>query len=142
MLNKTTMSLQTNLSLSSFCIRDPFRAHREHMRQMMRSFSEPFGGPVMPSITDGRRPNRDLGEQAGSSQALRGEHRVSSWIWESTLALFISSLVDPSRTFVYDDNTTHQTVWATHVTQSLVATTCALCTKGGYNKTPKKSVWM
>lgn len=54
---------------------DPFRAHREHMRQMMRSFSEPFGGPMMPSLTDGRGPSQDLDEQAGSSRPLRGEHR-------------------------------------------------------------------
>lgn len=80
------------------------------MRQMMRSFSEPFGGPVMPSITDGRRPSRDLDEQAGSSRVLRGEHRVSGWISESTFVVFISSLVDPSKTFVYYDNMTNQTV--------------------------------
>lgn len=73
------------------------------MRQMMRSFSEPFGGPEMPSVTDGRRPSRDLEEQAGSSRPLRGEHRVSPWISGSTFVLFISSLVDPSKTFIYYD---------------------------------------
>ncbi|XP_061684065.1 myeloid leukemia factor 1 isoform X1 [Syngnathoides biaculeatus] len=41
---------------------DPFRAHRDHMRQMMRSFSEPFGGPCMPSITDGRQRGHDTAE--------------------------------------------------------------------------------
>lgn len=46
------------------------------MRQMMRSFSEPFGGPIMPSITDGRHHGgRDLGEHPSSSHALRNEHR-------------------------------------------------------------------
>lgn len=54
---------------------DPFRAHREHMRQMMRSFSEPFGGPSMPSIMDGRSRGRDMAEHHSSSQALRDEHR-------------------------------------------------------------------
>uniref|UniRef100_A0A672HR75 Myeloid leukemia factor 1 n=2 Tax=Salarias fasciatus TaxID=181472 RepID=A0A672HR75_SALFA len=55
---------------------DQFRAHREHMRQMMRSFSEPFGGPIMPSITDGRHHGgRDLAEHPSPSHALRNEHR-------------------------------------------------------------------
>ncbi|XP_070685249.1 myeloid leukemia factor 1 [Pempheris klunzingeri] len=57
---------------------DPFRAHREHMRQMMRSFSEPFGGPLMPSITDGRNRGRDMVEHSGSPQALTGGHRDMS----------------------------------------------------------------
>ncbi|XP_019943530.1 myeloid leukemia factor 1 isoform X2 [Paralichthys olivaceus] len=54
---------------------DPFRAHREHMRQMMRSFSEPFGGPLMPSMMDGRSRGHDMVEHPGSSLALRDEHR-------------------------------------------------------------------
>ncbi|KAM9359455.1 myeloid leukemia factor 1 [Symphorus nematophorus] len=57
---------------------DPFRAHREHMRHMMRSFSEPFGGPSMPSIMDGRSRGRDMAEQHSSSQVLRDEHRDMS----------------------------------------------------------------
>ncbi|KAM9733525.1 myeloid leukemia factor 1 isoform 2-T2 [Menidia menidia] len=54
---------------------DPFRAHREHMRQMMRSFSEPFGAPLMPSLTDGRSHGRDTAEPTRSSDALRDNHR-------------------------------------------------------------------
>ncbi|XP_038548247.1 myeloid leukemia factor 1 isoform X2 [Micropterus salmoides] len=54
---------------------DPFRAHREHMRQMMRSFSEPYGVPLMPSIMDGRNRGREMTEHPSSSTALRGEHR-------------------------------------------------------------------
>lgn len=54
---------------------DPFRAHRDHMRQMMRSFSEPFGGPLMPSIMDGRSHGRDGAEHPSSSLALRNDHR-------------------------------------------------------------------
>ncbi|XP_061637450.1 myeloid leukemia factor 1 isoform X1 [Phyllopteryx taeniolatus] len=50
---------------------DPFQAHRDHMRQMMRSFSEPLGGPFMPSITDGRNRGHDTVEPP----ALRSEHR-------------------------------------------------------------------
>ncbi|XP_018549500.1 myeloid leukemia factor 1 isoform X1 [Lates calcarifer] len=57
---------------------DPFRAHREHMRQMMRSFSEPFGGPLMPSIMDGRSRGHDMVEHPSSSLALRDEHRDMS----------------------------------------------------------------
>ncbi|XP_040903300.1 myeloid leukemia factor 1 isoform X2 [Toxotes jaculatrix] len=51
------------------------RAHREHMRHMMRSFSEPFGGALMPSITDGRTRGHDMAEHPSSSLALRDEHR-------------------------------------------------------------------
>lgn len=57
---------------------DPFRAHRDHMRQMMRSFSEPFGGPLMPSIMDGRSRGRDMAEHPSASSALREEHRDMS----------------------------------------------------------------
>ncbi|XP_069546664.1 myeloid leukemia factor 1 isoform X3 [Brachyistius frenatus] len=57
---------------------DPFRAHREHMRHMMRSLSEPFGGPVMPSVMDGRNRDHDTVEHPGSSRALRNEHRDMS----------------------------------------------------------------
>ncbi|KAL6116130.1 mlf1 [Pungitius sinensis] len=53
---------------------DPLRAHREHMRQMMRSFSEPYGGPIMPSLMDGRNCGRDMSEPPSSSLALWGEH--------------------------------------------------------------------
>ncbi|XP_027503119.1 myeloid leukemia factor 1 isoform X2 [Corapipo altera] len=40
--------------------RDPFAAHHEHMRQVMRSFSEPFGREPFPSLPEGR----DRGERA------------------------------------------------------------------------------
>ncbi|XP_034405049.1 myeloid leukemia factor 1 isoform X2 [Cyclopterus lumpus] len=53
---------------------DPFQAHREHMRQMMRSFSEPYGGLVVPSIMDGRNCGFDVSEHPSSSLALRGEN--------------------------------------------------------------------
>uniref|UniRef100_A0A8C2X402 Myeloid leukemia factor 1 n=1 Tax=Cyclopterus lumpus TaxID=8103 RepID=A0A8C2X402_CYCLU len=46
---------------------DPFQAHREHMRQMMRSFSEPYGGLVVPSIMDGRNCGFDVSEHPSSS---------------------------------------------------------------------------
>ncbi|XP_063061961.1 myeloid leukemia factor 1 isoform X2 [Engraulis encrasicolus] len=48
---------------------DPFQAHNERMRQMMRSFSEPFGHtPFTPSITEGR-------SQPHNSTALQEHHR-------------------------------------------------------------------
>ncbi|XP_010727928.1 myeloid leukemia factor 1 isoform X2 [Larimichthys crocea] len=57
---------------------DPFRAHRDHMRHMMRSFSEPYGAPLMPSIMDGRSRGRDMAQHPSSSLALRDEHRDMS----------------------------------------------------------------
>ncbi|XP_051255143.1 myeloid leukemia factor 1 isoform X1 [Dicentrarchus labrax] len=56
---------------------DPFRAHREHMRQMMRSFSEPFGGALMPSIMDGRSRGREMVEHPSSFPALREQRDMS-----------------------------------------------------------------
>ncbi|XP_077578293.1 myeloid leukemia factor 1 [Stigmatopora nigra] len=53
---------------------DPFRAHRDHMRQVMRSFSEPMGGAIMPGITDGR----SRGHDPVDPPTLRGNHR-STW---------------------------------------------------------------
>ncbi|XP_008423921.1 myeloid leukemia factor 1 isoform X4 [Poecilia reticulata] len=41
---------------------DPFRAHREHMRRMMRSFSEPFGSHFCTRITDGRNRGWEVAE--------------------------------------------------------------------------------
>ncbi|XP_075717658.1 myeloid leukemia factor 1 isoform X1 [Rhinoderma darwinii] len=55
---------------------DPFTAHQEHVRQMMRSFSDPFGRDPFFSITDGRSHGR-RGQQ-GSQVALREDHRASS----------------------------------------------------------------
>ncbi|XP_076592244.1 myeloid leukemia factor 1 isoform X1 [Chaetodon auriga] len=61
-----------------FFVSDHFQAHREHMRQMMRSFSEPFGGPFMSSIMDGRGRGCDAAQHPISSVALRDEHRDMS----------------------------------------------------------------
>ncbi|KAM4627771.1 myeloid leukemia factor 1 [Polymixia lowei] len=54
---------------------DPFQAHNERVRQMMRSLSEPFGGHIMPSLTDGRNHRRGAPGQHNSSLMLRDEHR-------------------------------------------------------------------
>uniref|UniRef100_A0A3Q3WLS1 Uncharacterized protein n=1 Tax=Mola mola TaxID=94237 RepID=A0A3Q3WLS1_MOLML len=40
------------------------------MRQMMRSFSEPFGGPLMPTIMDGRPRSCDMEGHTSSSRDL------------------------------------------------------------------------
>ncbi|KAG7478804.1 hypothetical protein JOB18_009058 [Solea senegalensis] len=54
---------------------EPARAHREHMRQMMRSFSEPFGGSLLPSIMDRRGHGHNMAEHPSSSLALRDDYR-------------------------------------------------------------------
>lgn len=64
----------------SLC-RDPFAAHHEHMRQMMRSFSEPFGRDPLLRLPEGgaRAEGRALEGRAqpDSQVALRGSARVS-----------------------------------------------------------------
>ncbi|NXC08014.1 MLF1 factor, partial [Orthonyx spaldingii] len=60
--------------------RDPFAAHHEHMRQVMRSFSEPFGRDPFPSLPEGgqraeRRPQRRA--QQDSQVAVPGPRRVN-----------------------------------------------------------------
>ncbi|NWI46298.1 MLF1 factor, partial [Picathartes gymnocephalus] len=69
------------LSLQFPLCRDPFAAHHEHMRQMMRSFSEPFGRDLFPSLPEGgeRAAERkaERGAQQGSHVAVRGSRRVN-----------------------------------------------------------------
>ncbi|XP_032855995.1 myeloid leukemia factor 1 isoform X3 [Tyto alba] len=55
--------------------RDPFAAHHEYMRQMMRSFSDPFGRDPFLSITDGGERTVDRRARQDSQVALRGNHR-------------------------------------------------------------------
>ncbi|XP_015216416.2 myeloid leukemia factor 1 isoform X1 [Lepisosteus oculatus] len=55
---------------------DPFRAHNEHVRQMMRSFSEPFGRDPFLSIADGTTGNQR--GNLNASMALREGHRGMS----------------------------------------------------------------
>ncbi|NXQ14713.1 MLF1 factor, partial [Peucedramus taeniatus] len=61
--------------------RDPFAAHHEHMRQVMRSFSEPFGRDPFPSLPEGgvRPAERRAGggAQQDSQVATRGTRRVN-----------------------------------------------------------------
>ncbi|NXX24527.1 MLF1 factor, partial [Nicator chloris] len=60
--------------------RDPFAAHHEHMRQMLRSFSEPFGRDPPLSLPEGRDPaeRRAPGRAQQDAQvAVRGTRRVN-----------------------------------------------------------------
>ncbi|XP_062438483.1 myeloid leukemia factor 1 isoform X4 [Rhea pennata] len=59
--------------------RDPFAAHHEYMRQMMRSFSDPFGRDPFLSITDGRERTVDRRTHHDSQVALRGSRRDSDF---------------------------------------------------------------
>ncbi|XP_017547342.1 myeloid leukemia factor 1 isoform X1 [Pygocentrus nattereri] len=54
---------------------DPFQAHNERMRQMLRSFSDPFGHGFTPSITDGRDRGRRGRDQPNASVAHHSDHR-------------------------------------------------------------------
>ncbi|NWQ65386.1 MLF1 factor, partial [Neopipo cinnamomea] len=57
-----------------FC-RDPLAAHHEHVRQMMRSFSEPFGREALPSPPEGRAGAAERRARPDSRLA-RGTRRV------------------------------------------------------------------
>ncbi|XP_040830795.1 myeloid leukemia factor 1 isoform X4 [Ochotona curzoniae] len=54
---------------------DSFLAHQESMRQMMRSFSEPFGRDLL-SISDGRGRARQHGRRDDSANSLTGNLSV------------------------------------------------------------------
>ncbi|XP_019358754.1 PREDICTED: myeloid leukemia factor 1 isoform X2 [Gavialis gangeticus] len=58
--------------------REPFAAHHEYMRQMMRSFSDPFGRDPFLSITDGGERGLDQRGRYDSQVALRGNQRDSN----------------------------------------------------------------
>ncbi|NXH17849.1 MLF1 factor, partial [Bucco capensis] len=57
--------------------RDPFAAHHEHMRQMMRSFSDPFGQAPFLSLTDGGERRGGGRAHQDSQLAPRGNRRVN-----------------------------------------------------------------
>ncbi|KQK80502.1 hypothetical protein AAES_94802 [Amazona aestiva] len=56
-------------------LEDPFAAHHEYMRQMMRSFSDPFGRDPFLSVTDGEERTVDRRARQDSQVALRGNRR-------------------------------------------------------------------
>ncbi|XP_071422563.1 myeloid leukemia factor 1 isoform X3 [Pithys albifrons albifrons] len=55
--------------------RDPFAAHHEHMRQMMRSFSEPWGREPFLSLPDGRDGAAERRARPESRLVPRGSRR-------------------------------------------------------------------
>ncbi|NXA11781.1 MLF1 factor, partial [Sapayoa aenigma] len=57
--------------------RDPFAAHHEHMRQMMRSFSEPFGRDPLPRLRDGADRPAERRSRQDSRLVPRGSGRVN-----------------------------------------------------------------
>ncbi|XP_067157662.1 myeloid leukemia factor 1 isoform X1 [Apteryx mantelli] len=67
--------------------RDPFAAHHEYMRQMMRSFSDPFGRDPFLSVTDGRERTVDRRTHNDSQVALRGSRRQDSDFEEPFFAM-------------------------------------------------------
>ncbi|CAL8373119.1 myeloid leukemia factor 1 isoform X1 [Gadus morhua] len=74
MFNSLTRDFEEDPFFSS--TRDPFQAHNDRVRQMMRSFSDPFGGsPFMSSLTDCREQRRGSAAPPGTSLTLRDEHR-------------------------------------------------------------------
>lgn len=95
------------LNLLLLCRRDPFRAHRDHMRQMMRSFSEPYGGPLMPSIMDGRSRGREVAEHPSSSPALRDEHRVRTCITRRSYHIHIIWVYAGRKILMHSLSTAH-----------------------------------
>ncbi|NXX89906.1 MLF1 factor, partial [Centropus bengalensis] len=56
---------------------DPFAAHHEYMREMMRSFPDPFGHDPFLSVTDGRGRTADRKAHQDSHVALSGNRRVN-----------------------------------------------------------------
>ncbi|KAG8445248.1 hypothetical protein GDO86_010142 [Hymenochirus boettgeri] len=81
---------------------DPFSAHQEHVRQMMRSFSDPFGRDPFHSITDGRSQGQR--GQTGSQVALRDDHRRSEFkdrfhSMDSMMANMRNRMTDMRRNF-------------------------------------------
>ncbi|XP_074859935.1 myeloid leukemia factor 1 isoform X2 [Carettochelys insculpta] len=59
--------------------REPFAAQHQYMRQMMRSFSDPFGRDPFLSITEGGERAQDQRGHYDSRVALRGNHRNSDF---------------------------------------------------------------
>ncbi|KAM9231315.1 myeloid leukemia factor 1 isoform 1-T2 [Leptosomus discolor] len=67
--------------------RDPFAAHHEYMRQMMRSFSDPFGRDPFLSITDGGERTGDRRACQDTRVALRGNRRQDADFGEPFFAM-------------------------------------------------------
>ncbi|XP_006795493.1 myeloid leukemia factor 1 isoform X2 [Neolamprologus brichardi] len=129
-------------------VSDPFRAHREHMRQMMRSFSEPFGGALMPSLMDGRNRGHEMIEHPSSSHPLRNEHRDLMrnpfGVFDNMMASMRSRMEGMHRNLESADSTTHSFRSSSVMTYSKVgneppkvyqATSSTRCAPGGIKET-------
>ncbi|XP_039865431.1 myeloid leukemia factor 1 isoform X2 [Simochromis diagramma] len=127
---------------------DPFRAHREHMRQMMRSFSEPFGGALMPSLMDGRNRGHEMIEHPSSSHPLRNEHRDLMrnpfGVFDNMMASMRSRMEGMHRNLESADSNTHSFRSSSVMTYSKVgneppkvyqATASTRCAPGGIKET-------
>ncbi|XP_026048938.1 myeloid leukemia factor 1 isoform X2 [Astatotilapia calliptera] len=127
---------------------DPFRAHREHMRQMMRSFSEPFGGALMPSLMDGRNRGHEMVEHPSSSHPLRNEHRDLMrnpfGVFDNMMASMRSRMEGMQRNLESADSNTHSFRSSSVMTYSKVgneppkvyqATSSTRCAPGGIKET-------
>uniref|UniRef100_A0A8C9FPX8 Myeloid leukemia factor 1 n=1 Tax=Pavo cristatus TaxID=9049 RepID=A0A8C9FPX8_PAVCR len=66
---------------------DPFAAHHEYMRQMMRSFSDPFGRDPFLSITDGRERAADRRHDADFGDPFFAMDRMMSNMRNSMLEM-------------------------------------------------------
>ncbi|XP_075426684.1 myeloid leukemia factor 1 isoform X7 [Ascaphus truei] len=75
---------------------DPFTAHQEHVRQMMRSFSDPFGRDPFLRITDGRSQGRR--GHNDSQVSLREDHREGLSERPDTHSFRSSSVMTYSKT--------------------------------------------
>ncbi|NXS63977.1 MLF1 factor, partial [Brachypteracias leptosomus] len=85
---------------------DPFAAHHEYMRQMMRSFSEPFGRDPFLSITDGGERRADRRPHHDSQLALRGNRRVKPFFaMDRMMSNMRNSMLEMQRKF--DDLSIH-----------------------------------
>ncbi|NXJ03267.1 MLF1 factor, partial [Odontophorus gujanensis] len=88
---------------------DPFAAHHEYMRQMMRSFSDPFGRDPFLSITDGRERTVDGRARQDSQVALRGNRRVNFgdpfFAMDTMMSNMRNSMLEMQRKF--DDLSVH-----------------------------------
>ncbi|XP_074887387.1 myeloid leukemia factor 1 isoform X3 [Buteo buteo] len=85
--NEGVMCLGSARKLIGRKTSDPFAAHHEYMRQMMRSFSDPFGRDPFLSITDGGERTVDRRARQDSQVALRGNHRQDADFGEPFFAM-------------------------------------------------------
>ncbi|NWX84362.1 MLF1 factor, partial [Nothoprocta pentlandii] len=84
--------------------RDPFAAHHEYMRQMMRSFSDPFGRDPFLSIMDGRERAVER-RSCHESQVAPGGSRRPFFAMDRMMSNMRNSMLEMKRKF--DDLSVH-----------------------------------